>query len=181
MAANEWQSTEIKTVDLGGDTNLLVGPAGCQVRIRVLKTLLSLASKYSCDLFSQGFMQGDDVVLDEDEPDAMVNLCKILHMQYTAPKPMNSKELLHLGIVAEKYGCVKAIRLAVEPLFPTDTKSWTIDLWATRDLVVAAYLLDHGPMFSTYNCIIFTRYTHSLAEVALSEVGQRIPIAAWRK
>jgi hypothetical protein len=126
---------------------------------------------------------GEDVVLAEDEPDALVNLCKILHMQYTAPKPMTSTELLHLGIVADKYGCVKAIQLAVEALFPTNLNFYTITMGvvATRDLVVAAYLLDHAAMFDQYTRIIFTCHSHSLAVIALSETGQRMPVAAWRK
>lgn len=45
---------------------------------------------------------GQDVVFNEDEPDAVVNLLKILHMQYTWPKPMAPLELVALAIVTDK-------------------------------------------------------------------------------
>lgn len=115
----------------------------------------------------------------EDEPDALVNLCKILHMQYTWPKPMNSTELLHLGIVADKHSCVKAIHLAIEALFPVDIAK--LDCNATRDLIVAAYLLDHASLFNTYTNLILTAYLDPLTDLAFSEIGRRIPVRAWCK
>lgn len=111
-SANTTKVTFLRSVDLGGDTNIVAGVAGCQVRLRVSKALLSFASTYFSALFRHNFkeggiaVQGGDIVLEEDEPDALVNLCKILHMQYTAPRPMSPTELLHLAIVADKYGCV---------------------------------------------------------------------------
>lgn len=175
-----------RSVDLGGDANLLVGPKGCQVRIRVCKALLCFASKYFNTLFSVNFSegglaeQGQDIILEEDEPDAVVNLCKILHMQYTWPKPMRPKELLHLGIVADKYGCVKAIHLTLEALFPR-LHGLKPDPWEVRDLIVAAYLLDHPERFNKYTHGMLTGNSKSLTEIALSEMSQRIPTAAWCK
>ena len=174
-----------RLVDLGGDVNLLVGPQGCQVRIRVCKPLLSFASQYFNALFSGQFSEGglaergQDVMLEEDEPDAVVNLCKILHMKYTWPTPMNPKELLHLAIVADKYDCVEAIHLAVQPLFPTGR--FPGGCWAARDMIVASYLLDHPHYFSIYTKMMLARYSYPLAEIGMSEVGRRIPISTWRK
>jgi hypothetical protein len=71
--------------------------------------------------------------------------------------------------------------LTLDALFPADKNEWNIDVWATRDLVVASYLLDHPAKFNTYSRIIFTTYSESLADIGLSEVGHRIAAAAWRK
>jgi hypothetical protein len=185
MATNGTQDTTAvefpRSVDLGGDANLLVGPKGSQVRIRVCKALLCFASKYFNALFSSKFSegglaeQGQDVMLGEDEPDAVVNLCKILHMKYTWPTPMNPKELLHLAIVADKYDCVKAIHLAVQPLFRTGT--FSCDCWGARDLIVASYLLGHPRYFCEYTKMMLAHYSYPLAEIGVSEVGRRIPIS----
>lgn len=179
------EATIPRLVDLGGDTDLLAGPEGCQVRIRVCKALLSFASAYFKALFNHSFKennavdQGADIVLKEDEPDALVNLCKVLHMKYTWPKPMNPTELLHLAIVADKYSCVEAIRLAAEPLFPTALTSDTTKSTDTRDLMVASFLLDHAYFFNTYSMVMLMLFSDPLPEMALAGVGQRIPIAAW--
>lgn len=175
-----------RNVDLGGDVSLVIGPEGCQVRIRVLKALLSFSSKYFNALFSRNFQegglaeQGGDVVLAEDEPDALVNLCKILHMQYTWPKPMSPREILHLGIVADKYECVQAIHLTLDALFPRIARTMH-GCWEMRDLIVAAYLLDYPDMFNRYTYKMSMSYTKPLSEVALGEMSQRIPIAVWCK
>ena len=187
MATNGIQDTTApalpRIVDLGGDANLLVGPNGCQVRIRVCKALLCFASKYFNALFSGNFSesvfegQGQDVPLEEDEPDAVVNLCKILHMKYTWPASMTPKELLHLAIVADKYDCVKALQLSVQSLFPRS--KLTCDAWGVRDLIVASYLLDHPEWFQKYTKILIGSYTQPLSEIGLSEMGQRVPMAVW--
>ena len=114
-------------VDLGGDVNLLVGPPGCQTRLHVSKALLSMVSSYSRVMFSSNFREGasatvgEDIKLTEDEPYAAINLLKILHMNYTAPKPMGSLELLHVAIVADKWDCAKAIYLTLDGLAPALT------------------------------------------------------------
>ena len=174
-----------RDVDLGGDANLLVGPQGCQVRIRVCKALLSFASSYFNSLFSDKFKesqsvgQGNDIVLEEDEPDAVVNLCKIFHMKYTWPKPMHSNELLQLAIVADKYDCVKAIALAIESLFPQGV--FTCSGSGARDLVVAAYLLDHPYNFTECSKCLLGLCSLPLSKIGDSQIGQRVPLQAWCK
>ena len=153
--------------------------------INVSKALLSYASDYFKTLFSNKFSEGhlaeldSNIELEEDEPEAVVNLCKILHMKYTGLRPMGATELLRLAIVADKYMCVEAIGLAADALFPTETKGMACE--PVRDLVVAAYLLDQPAHFRRCTKAIMTDYTKSFATVALSEEGQRVPATVWRK
>ena len=51
---------------------------------------------------SETAKNGEDITFSEDEQDAAVNLLKILHMQYTWPKPMSPLELAALARVADK-------------------------------------------------------------------------------
>ena len=145
-----------KYVDLGGDVNLLVGPQGCKVRLRVSRPLLSLASKYFRALFNPKFSEakvveeGKDIMLIEDEPEAVTNLVKILHMQYTWPRPMSPLEVLALSVVADKYGCVKALNLSTEALFPRDVGSKRLNSMTMLNLATAAYLLDQPKFFFIY-------------------------------
>lgn len=90
---------------------------------------------------------------------------------------MSSLQLLHLAIVSDKYGCVKAINLTLDALFPKEIKG----LYASsmRDLVVASYLLDHPSLFWKFTNSIFADYTEPLVEIAFSEMGQRVPALAW--
>jgi len=177
------QPVRPKDVDLGGDVSLIFGVKGCQVRIKVQKALLFMVSTYFRALFSPGFSEGNtagaDIELDEDEPDAIVNLMKILHMQYTWPIPMTALELVSLAVVADKYDCVKAIQLSLGNLFPSIPESFT-----AKDMVklaAAAYLFDNPHFFRACTFKLLISYPDSVKDFARLETAQHIPLQAWCK
>lgn len=140
------------TIDLSGDVTLIVGSKEEQVNLRVSKALLSFASKYFNALFSRNFSEGStaahgqDMTFEGDQANAVTNLLTILHMRKEGPQPMEPGDLVQLGIVADKYDCVKALRLTLDTLFPQF--SVYFHSRAVRELVVAAFLLDHAKLFN---------------------------------
>jgi len=175
-------------IDLGGDVTLAVGTETTQLRLRVSKALLSLASKYFATLLGPSFREGadasekKDIELSDDDSKAMSLLCKILHMQYQLPtKSLSPDELLGLAVVGDKYGCVKALALSVRSIFPekTDTAGTTFE--HIGKLVCAAYPLDNAPLFERLTHAMFTDYVDSFVPVGHSEAGQLLPSSIWRK
>lgn len=174
-----------RDVDLGGDISLLCGPVGCQVRLRASKALLCIASPYFHAMF-KGFSEsaatenGRDIELNEDEPDAVANLLKILHMKYTSPRPMSALELVALAIVADKYDCVTALSLSVDALCPRDVP----DRRKAGDmvnLIAASYLLDHPLSFNKYTKCLIMDFSESMMDLARFEMVQRVPSLVWRR
>jgi len=175
---------QTRDVDLGGDVSLIFGVKGCQVRIKAQKALLSMVSTYFRALFGAGFSEGNtpgsEVELDEDEPDAIVSLMKILHMQYTGPMPMTALELVSLAVVTDKYDCVKAVRLSLDALFPAATAR-LLPVTDMVKLAVAAYLLDYPTLFTKTTFNLTVSYSASCSKLAELDIAQRIPLQAWRE
>ncbi|KAK5135234.1 hypothetical protein LTR08_005484 [Meristemomyces frigidus] len=175
------------TIDLGGDITLLVGREDAQVGLLVSKPLLSLVSKYFTTLFSATFKEGGDaatgkpIKLEDDDPKAVITLCKILHMQYEpSGVSLTSNELLDLAIVADKYDCVKPLALSLRSIFP-DTGIYRAPFIDDANLVCASYLLDHPSLFRRYTQAIVKDHTTSFKNLASSGMGQRLPMALWLK
>ena len=177
-------ASAITHLDLGGDVNLLGGPRGCQIRLHVLKALLSLVSHYFRALFGAKPCEGnateigEDIHLNEDEPDAIVNLCKILHRRYTLPTLMAPFALLQLAIVADKYSCLQAVRMSLDALFPKQI-SW--DRRSMLELIMASYVLDHAQLYYQYSQSFMMDHPQPLASLLYDEAANRVPIAAWCK
>jgi len=175
------------SVDLGGDVTLTVGNGETQVRLKVSKALLSFASKYFATLLGPMFREGadaaanKDIDLHDDDPKAMTVLCKILHMQYDLPeKSLSANELLNLAIVADKYGCIRAVKLSLESIFPRYPIVGTT-FQQTGDFICAAYLFDHPVLFERFTGSAILDYAESFTELAFTETGQRVSSIIWCK
>lgn len=183
-ATDAGQAAAPKDIDLGGDISLVFGPKGNQVRVKALKPMLMMISPYFRTMFGPTFNEGnksehEDIELDEDEPEAVINLFRILHLQYTAPTPMTVANITGLAVVADKYDCVKAIQLGLGALFPQ--MSMFMPAEDIVKLAVAAHLLDRPQLFRSYTSRLMTAYSDSIPEYTRHQIAQRIPSHAWSK
>lgn len=97
-------------------------------RLRVSSCILAMRSKPFKALFSKKFMEGStgsdrssrnphDVHI-TDSPTPLKHLCQLLHLSPVDAdrKPLAPFELLELGLLADKYDVVEAIRLQTKTL-----------------------------------------------------------------
>ncbi|KAG8526832.1 uncharacterized protein KY384_008261 [Bacidia gigantensis] len=106
-------------VACGGDLELIIGEEGVQVKLLVSSTILKLASPVFAVLLGPNFKEGHDsaptaglpksVCLPDDDPEAMLWVCQILH--YVRKEPMKA-DLALLGKIAthcDKYDLAYAL------------------------------------------------------------------------
>lgn len=176
---------KVEDVDLGGDVTLVVGQEPNQARIKVLKALLAFVSKYFATLFSNTFREGEvaaagkELFLKDDDPRSFITLCKILHMELDpTEKGMAPHELLGLAVVADKYGCVKALGLSLKTIFP-EKPTVPVTFQEAGQLVCAAYLLNHAALFYNYTQHMMAGYTEPFTSLAVSDTGLLLPMFTW--
>lgn len=176
-------------VDLGGDTCLLVGQEGSQVRLKVSLAILKHASPYFNTLFGPGFKEGADVTagkdieMQGDDTDAFVLLCKILHMRFDLPEsksPLCADELLDFAIVVDKYDCTKAVALVLKPIFP-EPPQHTQTFFNVAKLALAAYLLDDPHLFKQLTECLALHFVDDFSNFMTLPCGQHVPAVAWGK
>lgn len=86
------------------------------------------------------------IPLPEDDPDAMVILCKALHMRFDMrAEEISAETLLKIGVVADKYDC--SLGLGVLPHYWINQQMSTANDKTRAQLFVASYLLKEPEMF----------------------------------
>ena len=179
-------------VDLGGDACIVVGAEGSKVRLKVSTVTLSKASQYFHALFGPAFQEGGqladgkDIEIKEEDTEAFVVLCKLLHTQYEIPKErLPSKKILAIAVVADQYACVKAVSLPMTVLFPLFECSGKPDALSMDEIaqfIIATYLLDHPQLFHHFTAKICTSsYNRPLTSITKLPGAGRVPSDVWRK
>ncbi|TLD37589.1 hypothetical protein E2P81_ATG04401 [Venturia nashicola] len=106
-------------VDPDGDVLLVVGATQPNVSIQVSSKVLSLASKPFKVMFSQSFREGNELVvsngpyeisLPDDDPDAMVTICKLIHHKDVAPEG-SIVAMRSFSVATDKYDTLQACSL----------------------------------------------------------------------
>lgn len=185
MANQAAQTQTPSTIDLGGDSTFIIVNDGESIYVKVLRGLLSLVSPYFKALLNGNFREGnadttgEPCTIEEGNVEGILDLLAILHMRYDGSIPMSPRDILQLAIVADKYDCVKAISLTLDTLFPRCTAA--LHLWDARDVIVAAFILDHPKIFRNSTREILMSQAGTFADIAQTEIGQRVPVKAWRK
>ena len=105
--------------------------------------MLSPHFKEGSTLFAQSKVS---ISLPEDDPDAMVILCKALHMRFDMrAEEISAATLLKIGVVADKYDC--SLGLGVLPHYWNNQQMPTATDKTRSQLFVASYLLKEPEMF----------------------------------
>ncbi|KAK6538075.1 hypothetical protein TWF694_010961 [Orbilia ellipsospora] len=116
----DFQGCDTVTIVPSADVTLLVGQPSSPERRKVLASshILTIASSYfrallAPDRFSEGivFQQHKNIELQmfEDDPNAVITVCNILHMQSRRiPASLSGDQLAEVAIVLDKYDCVDA-------------------------------------------------------------------------
>ena len=120
MEVEESSSPKFYTIDPEGDVSLVVGTEKEAITIKVSSRVLSLASSVFSAMLRPHFSEGSqlmeegstEVELVEDDPDAMLWICKYLHhrLDIDVDDPIEPKFLEKVAIASDKYDVVGAIR-----------------------------------------------------------------------
>ncbi|KAK4495879.1 hypothetical protein PRZ48_013147 [Zasmidium cellare] len=130
-------------------------------KLRVSSCILAMSSKVFKALFSKKFAEGQagegrsaetpHEILVKDAPTPLHHLCLLLHQQIPVADNENyisPAALLELGLVADKYDLVEAIRLQVHSLLTDTASKDDLDDYASLNkLVAASVLLDQVAAF----------------------------------
>lgn len=121
---------ELVILDPDGDAILKVGEnptnqskdrdegSGCALQIRISTKLLAMSSPVFKVMLDGRFAEGQlpfskedppSVVLPEDDPDAVLNYCKIIHHAQDAQFPVSFGALCNLAALSDKYACNQAL------------------------------------------------------------------------
>lgn len=146
-AVMEVDDTSIEEIESQGDILFLVGPKEKQVRVHSLTMVRT--SPVFAKMLGPNFSEGQslanrgiepvEIKLPEDDPCAFVFICSAVHGISLDNMP-DSKQLLDVAIMADKYDFIKALKYA--------SQCWIqefIDLTKSDDLwrvLVSAYILD---------------------------------------
>ena len=150
------QGNEPSILDIApnGDVILVVDQDAAQKKLRVHSFALSMASKVFAAMFGSQFAEGQrlnstypkDVPLPEDDADAMVTICSVLHYRYELIKDhLNIDTIYDIAVCADKYEFTGALK----PSFQI-WMSKTGDVRRTEPLLkamTAAYIFDDADIF----------------------------------
>lgn len=161
-------TTTIHVAKSDGDILLVLGDR--ETRLCVSSVILSSASPVFKTMLGPDFLEGQDdrsaqnpkrISLPDDDVNAMVRLCRLIHHQDNMPTTPHDKgslaggaeQLLALMVVADKYGCIDSIRFAGEyMLFSSASVSASLDpsMETLLHLVAAAYILNNSRHFALF-------------------------------
>ncbi|KAK5680605.1 hypothetical protein LTS10_007538 [Elasticomyces elasticus] len=97
-----------------------------------------------------------EIPLPDDDPEAMIMLCRALHLRFVAmPDVLTPAALLALSVVADKYDCRGTLRFASE--------IWIRNAMQTTapcdlvNLLTAAYLFQQAKVFNAVGCEVLLK------------------------
>ncbi|KAK3668514.1 hypothetical protein LTR22_000808 [Elasticomyces elasticus] len=152
----------VKKVDIASDGDVIlicsIGDSNKQVssyRLRVSAGSLSTGSSVFKAMLGPRFKEGRqlassvtaiEIPLPDDDPEAMIMLCRALHLQFVAmPDVLTPAALLALSVVADKYDCTGTLRFASE-IWIKNAMHTTVPLDMVN-LLTAAYLFQQAKVF----------------------------------
>lgn len=181
------------TIDIfaEGDVILVFNDEKNTTRLRVSSLILSNASSVFRALLGPHFAEGQqprsaqnpkEVSLKEDDAVAMVWLCKLLHHQQeeeqSTDHPNAAAGLYGLAISADKYDCLRAIRLAGAALLEQFTRSSVFALLPLESalyLVAASERFEHRRYFALFTRRLVMDFSASYSELINCVALQTLP------
>jgi hypothetical protein len=183
-----------QTLDPQGDLILSFKPSST-VQLLVSSAVLRLASPVFAAMLLPGFREGDQLAqnafrsertvvnLPEDDPDAMLVLCEIIHHRHDREDSWYPGLGL-LGMLAalcHKYDCVAPFRLICEdwmlrhfPRQDTFNVGNQKDIW--KRLLLLSYLFDNATVFQDASRgVIFSEPSHESGDTRYDRYGLAMP------
>jgi hypothetical protein len=165
-----------------GDIILLVGPE--KIKLRVHSLFLKAASKPFSALLGPDWMEGNkmldrdgpvEILLPEDDADALNLLCAILHHQNKdISQTLSAGDVLGVAVMADKYDCLDALKFAsghwLRPGSPVTTKAGDLIL-----LMAAAYLFQNTRVFKEITRALVLNYGGSYLDLICEDVESVLP------
>lgn len=174
----EHNSYDVITPD--GDTILVIGPN--EARLCVHSCLLQSASKVFKAMLGPLYKEGQrsgptgskkEVLLPEDNADAMIIICAVIHHRNDiVPGEMSSSKVLQLSVVADKYDCNVALKHAARQWL--DHRN-VVSLKVHTELMTAAYLLGQAQAFSAITYTMMLNYVGSYLPFAQDQIDLGVP------
>jgi hypothetical protein len=192
-------TSELVVADDGDVVFTLRGSLGESCSVRVSSLVLSYTSPVFKSMLGPNFSEGQDsrsfqqpktIDLPDDDPTAMVRLCRMLHFNQSADgeKPLQEETtpvILQVAILADKYDCMRtalpSLRLALLELSVKPTPHVGYSIHSPADLAAVAYLLRLEDL-----CRLFTRrmvldMDDSFIPLLREAAGQVLPASLLRK
>ena len=178
------------TVDSSGDVILRVGSEN-PYNIQVSSKALSLASDVFAAMFSNRFREGQElranqldgcspvsVKVAEDEKDAMLLCCNIIHFQINSSSSVPGPQaLVDLAVLADKYNCIQALWPLSDHWIDSHIARATAK-GLTR-LLLVSYLLGTSTMFLRVTKS-FTEYCDKdLSQIATGPEYEILPLSLY--
>jgi hypothetical protein len=164
-----------------GDLILIAGPQ--ETRLRIHSMSLMAASKVFSVMFGPDWKEGHDMrdhdkpfelLLPDDNAAALKIICSVIHYQNEkVPRTLVAGDVLAVAIVADKYGCIDALKFASETWLRTSRdKASNLML-----LAAAAYLFRNAQAFNEITRALVFDYDGTYLALSWDEVESVMP---WR-
>lgn len=175
-----------------GDVVLEVGRdvEDAPAQMLVSSAVLSMASRSFAALLGPRFQEGRQdrstgspalVALPDDQPQAMSDMCNLLHLRDVPELQVCEPErIVALAVVIDKYCCVDALRLAMQGLVSDalEDECGQADPSYTIQIATAAYLLNQRRAFTIATRLMLLHSTTQFSELRKMEGGKLFPMNA---
>lgn len=158
-AASEQSDREMITCDPKGDAIL---EAGNNISIRVNSNVLRLASSVFQALFSDRFVEGQNLSgtnppalsFPEDDGQSLATLCSILHWNEVSIDGKDATAVMNLAILADKYNCIAPLKHMILDRIADFQPSYNDTLEELFKIVVCAYYMRDATLFDRSSLIL---------------------------
>lgn len=182
-------------IDPEGDLILKVGTDDKQQSIRVSRSVLKLASPVFKAMLGPNFAESDATVVDlpDDDPQAMRDLCKVVHLRTSELNMRDRSWVLGLAVVCDKYQCTQQCRHVFDLVLGNySSDSLTGESWSDTvssytklsltDVVGIAYVLNDSKLFwKATRDAMSTVSAYELAKAPETDILEMLPTCLMGK
>ena len=173
-----------------GDIILVVGEHAAQKKIQVYSCILKLASRVFAAMLGPHFAEGQRIssihpgaiALPDDDVDAMVEICEVLHHRYTHIEHLPEVDKIYnIASTADKYECTYALR----PTFAAWMTTFEPDnrygqcRYKINDLfklMAATYIFDDARGFKKVTTPLVMHYTENYVMYFDKSISSFVPL-----
>ncbi|KAF2209640.1 hypothetical protein CERZMDRAFT_100423 [Cercospora zeae-maydis SCOH1-5] len=153
---------EVQQLAPNGDVKLICSSAATEwsTEIIVSSVVLSLASPVFKVMLGPHFKEGAtlasgeklELPLPDDDAQAMLTICQVIHMRAVSCSPPTAKQLLNIALLADKYDCRLALSYAMGEWI--QIARVTFSNQDRLDLFKVAYLMEYPKDFAEFGRLL---------------------------